>query len=144
MAMTELEREIAASIVEALALELPVDEFDPEAPLYGEPLWPRFDGRCWRSPSSLSALMAWNWLGRCKGRAMYFGHFGRLADSVADIAPVAAPLTNTHVDARGHGTSTGAHRCGGGMRCLSVPGVLGAQWRHPWLGLLLTLTALFS
>jgi acyl carrier protein len=34
--MTELEREIAASIVEALSLELPVDEFDPEAPLYGD------------------------------------------------------------------------------------------------------------
>jgi len=31
--MTELEREIAASIIEALSLELPVDEFDPEAPL---------------------------------------------------------------------------------------------------------------
>ena len=34
--MTEPEREIAASIVEALSLELPVDEFDPEAPLYGD------------------------------------------------------------------------------------------------------------
>ncbi len=34
--MTELEREVAASIVEALALEVPVDEFDPEAPLYGD------------------------------------------------------------------------------------------------------------
>jgi acyl carrier protein len=34
--MTELEREIAASIIEALSLELPIDEFDPEAPLYGD------------------------------------------------------------------------------------------------------------
>ena len=36
MALTELEREIAASIVEALSLEIPADEFDPEAPLYGD------------------------------------------------------------------------------------------------------------
>ena len=36
MALTELEREIAASIVDALSLDFPVDEFDPEAPLYGE------------------------------------------------------------------------------------------------------------
>ena len=36
MALTELEREIAASIVDALSLEIPVDEFDPEAPLYGD------------------------------------------------------------------------------------------------------------
>ena len=36
MALTNLEREIAAHIVEALALEVPVDEFDPEAPLYGD------------------------------------------------------------------------------------------------------------
>ena len=34
--MTELEREIAAAIIEALALEFPVDEFDPEAALYGD------------------------------------------------------------------------------------------------------------
>ncbi len=34
--MTDLEREIAASIIDALALETPVDEFDPEAPLYGD------------------------------------------------------------------------------------------------------------
>lgn len=34
--MTELEREIATSIVDALSLEFPVDEFDPEAPLFGE------------------------------------------------------------------------------------------------------------
>ena len=34
--MTELEREIAASVIEALSLELPIDEFDPEAPLYGD------------------------------------------------------------------------------------------------------------
>lgn len=36
MALTELEREIAAAIVDALSLEVPVDEFDPEAPLYGD------------------------------------------------------------------------------------------------------------
>ncbi len=36
MAMTDLERELAASIIEALALEMPVDAFDPEAPLYGD------------------------------------------------------------------------------------------------------------
>ncbi|MEO8346533.1 MAG: phosphopantetheine-binding protein [Betaproteobacteria bacterium] len=36
MAMTQLEREIATSIIEALSLEVPVDEFDPEAPLYGD------------------------------------------------------------------------------------------------------------
>jgi acyl carrier protein len=36
MALTELEREIATSIVDALSLDFPVDEFDPEAPLYGE------------------------------------------------------------------------------------------------------------
>ena len=36
MILTELEREIAASIVGALALEVPVDDFDPEAPLYGD------------------------------------------------------------------------------------------------------------
>jgi acyl carrier protein len=35
MVMTALEREIATSIVEALSLEFPADEFDPEAPLYG-------------------------------------------------------------------------------------------------------------
>jgi acyl carrier protein len=35
MVMTELEREVATSIVEALSLEMPVDAFDPEAPLYG-------------------------------------------------------------------------------------------------------------
>ena len=36
MAMTDLERELAASIIEALALEMPVDAFDPEAALYGD------------------------------------------------------------------------------------------------------------
>lgn len=36
MALTELEREIAASLIEALALEVAVDDFDPEAPLYGD------------------------------------------------------------------------------------------------------------
>ena len=34
--MTPLEREIATSIVDALSLEFPVDDFDPEAPLYGD------------------------------------------------------------------------------------------------------------
>ena len=34
--MTELEREIAAAIIEALGLEFTADEFDPEAPLYGD------------------------------------------------------------------------------------------------------------
>ena len=34
--MTELEREIAGAIIEALALEIPVDEFDPGVPLYGD------------------------------------------------------------------------------------------------------------
>ena len=36
MGMTELEREIATLIVEALSLEFPAEEFDPEAPLYGD------------------------------------------------------------------------------------------------------------
>jgi acyl carrier protein len=36
MAMSELEREIATSIVDALSLEFPIAEFDPEAPLYGD------------------------------------------------------------------------------------------------------------
>ena len=36
MGMTELEREIASSIIDALSLDVPVDEFDPEAPLYGD------------------------------------------------------------------------------------------------------------
>jgi acyl carrier protein len=36
MAMSELEREIATSIVDGLSLEFPADEFDPEAPLYGD------------------------------------------------------------------------------------------------------------
>jgi len=36
MAMTELELEIATSIVDALSLEFPADAFDAEAPLYGD------------------------------------------------------------------------------------------------------------
>ena len=36
--MTDLEREVAALIVDALRLPVKVDDFDPEAPLYGEPL----------------------------------------------------------------------------------------------------------
>ena len=34
--MNELEQEIAALIIEALTLDIGVDAFDPEAPLYGD------------------------------------------------------------------------------------------------------------
>ena len=36
--MSELEREIATLIIAALRLEIAVADFDPVAPLYGEPL----------------------------------------------------------------------------------------------------------
>ena len=34
--MNELEQEIATSIIEALTLDIGVDAFEPEAPLYGD------------------------------------------------------------------------------------------------------------
>src|SRR5207253_3938751 len=36
--MSELEQEIAALIIQALRLEITVADFDPAAPLYGDPL----------------------------------------------------------------------------------------------------------
>jgi acyl carrier protein len=36
--MSELEQEIAALIIQALRLEITVADFDPVAPLYGDPL----------------------------------------------------------------------------------------------------------
>ena len=35
---TDLQREVAALLVEALNLEIPAEDIDPEAPLYGEGL----------------------------------------------------------------------------------------------------------
>ena len=37
-AQTDLQREVAALLVEALNLEIPPESIDPEAPLYGEGL----------------------------------------------------------------------------------------------------------
>ena len=38
LAQTDLQREVAALLVEALNLEIPPESIDPEAPLYGEGL----------------------------------------------------------------------------------------------------------